>query len=406
MVTLTIDFNNIVAPNKLDLLRERVGPVPETNLKMGLTLLVSKEELEALQSISKGQARVHYLNNQSFVSSVSGYTYVSYDPDKKVCEILRRRMMSIRQISLETMGIFPGDSLLWAAVPTEDPEFMDRSQELVFSGFGNPHMSNRSPSGVLFQNDALCMVKHNDNHTRRATTIEEVKYTVLEWQRKFDTCQVQARLTLDAVRYLRDLQHAGMSLNANGTITQKELAGNLKCESVDKGLVHYLGVDYSSIITGDEMGVPIAPGLYNFHSHPKAAYEIARVQFGWPSGQDYIGFLIAYLEDDTILHIVATIEGIYILSIGEYWIENKATLPRDLATFILENYDFCGVTGKTPHQYAQDVNAVRYKDYPLFIVQYFPWNWASQPFRVSYENKDSNCFTSDETWKYYERLYK
>jgi len=406
MVTLTIDFNNIVAPNKLDLLRRRVSPVPETNLKLGLTLLVPKEELMALQSIDKGHARVRYLNTQSFVSSVSGYAYVSYDPDKKVCEILRRSRMSIRQISLETMGIFPSNSLVWAGVPTEDSEFANRCQELVFSGFGNPHMSGRSPSGTLFQNYALCMVKHNDNHARRATTVEEVRYTVLEWKRKFDSCQMQACLTLDAVRYLRDLQNVGMSLNADGTITQKELAGNLKCESVDKDLVHHLGVDYSSIITGDEMGVPIAPGLYNFHSHPRAAYETAQVQFGWPSGQDYIGFLIAYLEDDTILHIVATIEGIYILSMGEYWIENKGALSKDLATFILENYDFCGITGKTPHKYAQDVNAVRYKSYPLFTVQYFPWNWASQPFRVSYENKDSNCFTSDKTWEYYERLYK
>jgi hypothetical protein len=197
-----------------------------------------------------------------------------------------------------------------------------------------------------------------------------------------------------------------MSLNSDGSITQKEMAGNLKCEKVNNNFVQYLGVDYDSLIMGEEMGVAIAPGMYNFHSHPRGAYETAKVQFGWPSAQDYVGFLMAFLEDKTILHMVTTLEGVYIMSMGEYCLKNKANLSRGLATFILENYDFCGATDKTPYQYTREINSVTYQDHPLFTLRYLPWHLASQKFTVIYKSNDTNCFTSDDTLERYERLYE
>ena len=55
--------------------------------------------------------------------------------------------------------------------------------------------------------------------------------------------------------------------------------------------------------------------MYNFHSHPRNAYKKYNVKLGWPSGQDYIGFLLASIEDGTIFHMVITIEGIYIITL-------------------------------------------------------------------------------------------
>ena len=71
----------------------------------------------------------------------------------------------------------------------------------------------------------------------------------------------------------------------------------------------------------------LPPGMYNFHSHPREAYETANVKFGWPSAQDYVGFLMAFLEDGTVMHLVTTIEGMYIMSMSEYCLENKGNLP-------------------------------------------------------------------------------
>ncbi len=405
MVTITIDFNNIVLPNDMNLLEDRVKPSPKTSLKLGLTLMVPSEMVATLQGMPKGKARVAYINTPEFVASITGYAYISYDPKKEVCEILKRSDMPMREISLEAMGVFPNDALLWVGVEIEDPELNDKTQELIFAGFGDPHISKKRPSGVPFQSYGLCMVKYNNNQLRRATTKGDVKYVLSEFQEGTGVCQMQACLTTEAVRYLRYLQKIGLSLNSDGSITQKEMAGNLKCEKVDNDLVHHLAVDYDSLLVGEEMGVAIAPGMYNFHSHPRGAYETAKVKFGWPSAQDYVGFLMAFLEDGTILHMVTTLEGVYIMSMSEYCIENKSKLSRGIATFILENYDFCGVTDKTPHQYTREINSVTYQDHHLFTLQYLPWHWASQRFTVIYKLNDVNCFTNDKTRERYKGLY-
>ena len=326
MVTITIDFNNIVLPNNLDLLKDRVKPFPKTSLKLGLALMVPQEMLENLQGTPKGKARVRYINNPEFVTSITGYAYVSYDSKKEVCDVMKTSGLSMKEIALEAVGVFPNDALLWVGVPIEDSELRDRAQELIFAGFGDPHISKERPSGVPFQSYGLCMVKRNNNQLRRSTTRGEINYVLAEFENRAGTCQMQVCLTAEAIGYLRDLQKIGMSLNSDGSITQKEMAGNLKCEEVDNDLVHYLGVDYNSLLMGKEMGVSIAPGMYNFHSHPKGAYETAKVEFGWPSAQDYVGFLMAFLEDDTILHLVTTLEGLYIMSMSEYCLENKTKL--------------------------------------------------------------------------------
>ena len=90
MVTITIDFNNIVLTNDLGFLKDRVKPFPKTSLKLGLALMVPLEMVVTLQETPKGKARVAYINTPEFVASITGYAFVSYDPKKEVCEILKR----------------------------------------------------------------------------------------------------------------------------------------------------------------------------------------------------------------------------------------------------------------------------------------------------------------------------
>ena len=405
MVIITIDFNNIVIPNNLDLLKNRVMPFPKTSLKLALILMVTLENLETLQRTPKGNDRVTYINTPEFVGSITGYAYVTYDPEKKVCEVIKTVGVSMKNISIEIMGVFPTNSLLWSGISVDDPKLRNKTREMILAGFGDPHVSKKSPSGTPFQSCGLCMVKHNNNQLGVSTTKGDVEYVLTEFEERSGVCQMQACLTSEAIEYLRDLQKIGMSLNSDGSITQKEMAGNFKCENINNDFIHYLSIDYDSLIIGDEMGVDIAPGMYNFHSHPREAYETANVKFGWPSAQDYVGFLMAFLEDGTVMHLVTTIEGMYIMSMSEYCLENKGNLPIELATFILENYDLCAVTNKTPLQYTQEINNVLYRGHHLFTLQYLSWTRATSKFTLSYKANDSNCFTSDETLELYEHLY-
>ena len=70
----------------------------------------------------------------------------------------------------------------------------------------------------------------------------------------------------------------------------------------------------NSLISGIEEEVDAVLNRYNFHTHPREAYIRNNVVKGWPSAQDYLGFID--LDGNTIFHSVITLEGVYINGIG------------------------------------------------------------------------------------------
>jgi hypothetical protein len=405
MHIIVVDVNNIIVPNDLDSLKKLINPIPNTSLKLALYMKIPKNAITILKGLPKGKPRVVYLNTKEFVTSITGFAYVSYDPKKAVCEILKISGISIKEICRQTIGVFPNNAMIWAGIPVEDNNIRKRARELTKAGFDEPHISEKRPSGTHFSSYGLCMLKLNDNQLRISASEGNVNYVLNEFEKKMGICQMQVVLTSDTLRYLRDLQKIGMTINYDGSISQKEIAGNLICERVDKDLVHHLTVDYDSLLTGNEMGVSIVTGMYNFHSHPREAYDRANMKVGWPSSQDYLGFFMAFLEDGTIIHLVTSLEGIYVLSMSEYSLENKTKFSKKIKTFILDNYNFCEVKNKTPVQYTRDINSILYKGNHLFVLQYLPWHMASQRIDVMYKSNQSNCFTNDKTFDNYQKLY-
>jgi hypothetical protein len=234
--------------------------------------------------------------------------------------------------------------------------------------------------------------------------IDDAEYVCMTFSNKRGTCQTKFKLTSDSIKYMKQLHKLGSTMNSDGSITQKEMAGNLRMSGTDTNGVQILDIDHSSLITGHEEGVKIAPGLYNFHSHPRTAYDTHNVKVGWPSAQDYVGFLIAYIEDDTILHFVTSIEGLYVISMNRHWLLNKHLVSSELSTFIINRYSFCGTKG-TPYQYVRNINKIMYEDHPLFAVKYIPWKQAGMDITIDYKKDGENCFTSDNTIDFYDKLY-
>ena len=68
------------------------------------------------------------------------------------------------------MGVFPTNSLLWSGISVDDPKLRNKTREMILAGFGDPHVSKKSPSGTPFQSYGLCMVKHNNNQLGVSTT--------------------------------------------------------------------------------------------------------------------------------------------------------------------------------------------------------------------------------------------
>ena len=152
-------------------------------------------------------------------------------------------------------------------------------------------------------------------------------------------CTLKARLSNSAIQYLRNICKRGFTWNKDGKISQKELAGKLVLSKITSDLVSELDVDKESIVSGGEEEVELVDGLYNFHSHPQEAYERNNVQLGWPSAHDYLGFIKSSVLYDTILHIVSCVEGFYVISLNDYWTNNKDKIDKDVISFVLEQYN-------------------------------------------------------------------
>jgi hypothetical protein len=251
------------------------------------------------------------------------------------------------------------------------------------------------------------MLRQNDIIVNNS--VNDVKYVISQLlMEENGYCELRAKLSDDSIHYLRNISKIGSTLNSNGSITQKELAGRLIAGKIEKNLTYHLDVDRNSIISGKEQGVKIVGGLYNFHSHPQEAYKSNNVNIGWPSSQDYVGFLYSAITHNTILHIVGSLEGIYIISLTKYWASKKEILNSNkyVYSFILDNYSFSYKKKLTTiNWYVRTVNRIEFEDFPLFIVQFFSWKKANSSFIVNYSKNGENCFVRQSTEEKYKYLH-
>lgn len=402
--SLLIDFDNIIGPNKLTLLENKTQPVPETKHSLGLVLVVSDQEHRALNSIPKGESRVKYINTTPFVNSITGHAYTIYDKKKRLCEIMGLSGAVLPEIMDSILSHIPNDVTLWVGIVLDDPHLDILIREYVKAGFCDPYICKASPLGFAFRGYGLCMLRQNDIVNNDATN--DVKYVLTQFMaERQGHCTLHARLSSSSIEYLRQISKIGSTDNKDGKISQKELAGRFLTGCIDSSLVYNLDVDRQSIVSGEEEGVEIVGSLYNFHSHPREAYDRHGVQMGWPSPQDHVGFLSSSIKYDTILHIVASIEGFYVVSLTEHWANKKEKLDKKVVDFILENYDIRYQIGKTPTWYTRTVNSIAYEGYPVFLVQFFSWNDASSDFIVPYRKTGVNCFARQSTIDKYRQLY-
>lgn len=405
MASLLIDFDNIIKPNNLALLKSAIQPIPETIYSLGLVLTLGQKQYNALEAIPKGNGRVQYLNSEQFVNSITGYAYLIYDKKKKVCEIMCIKGPVLSQAINNALSSIPNNVTLWVGIALDNPNMDSLIQEYIKLGFHDPYICKSSPLGYVFGSYGLCMLKQNDIVDNN-NAMNDIKYIFTQFMSEQQGhCILRARLSEKAIQYLQQVSKIGSTINKDGFITQKELAGRLLAGIIDSDLTYHLEVDRSSIVSGEEEGVEIIGGLYNFHSHPREAYDRNNVQLGWPSAQDYIGFMASSLKYDTILHLVVSLEGFYVISLSNYWINKKEKLDKNVATFILEKYNLLYEKGRTTTWYLRTVNGISYEGFPIFLVQFFPWYDSNASFIVPFRKNGVNCFARQNTLEKYEQLY-
>lgn len=406
MSTILIDFDTIVRNKNLQNLEQRIKPVPAPGYSTGLVLNISSSEKDALEQIPKGPGRVQYINTPSFVNAIKGFAYVIYDKRKKVCEITGIKGIILYDILDTTLASIPNDVTLWVGIDIKHELFSSIVHNYIKSDFQDPYICKTSPLGYKFEYYGLCMLKKNDKQEYNA--LHEVEYVLSQFiNNKTGNCAIKLRFNPKTIEYLQKMCQMGSTINGNGTITQKELAGTFKVTNVEKDLAYILSIDRETTFSGDEEGVEIAKCLYNFHTHPREAYENHGTHLGWPSAQDYIGFLGSVLSYRTIIHVVVAMEGMYVLSLTKDWVKKLDQIEnKTVQDFIKKEYNLCNQKDKGVEWYIQKVNSIGYKGFPLFHTVYLPWSRANRTIAVVYSKTGVNCFSNQETIDKYKDLYE
>lgn len=396
--SLLVDFNNIIKPNNLNNLIAKIQPLPETTkYHIGLVLIIPKYQLQLLEKIPVGYGRVQYINSVEFVNSIEGVAYLIYNKRKKICEITGMSRYIIKKVLESILLYIPNDVTLWVNININHDNLTEIIDNYANAGFRNPYISIKSPLGSALGYYGLCMVRKNspEKIEKAENTLNDVTYVLEQFiNREEQNCKLKVKLGKDTVAYLKQLSRTGSTLNHNGSVSQKEIAGSFILSNANDNLVYTIDVDKTSIIAGSEEGVPVMQSQYNFHTHPKEAYDRHNVKIGWPSSQDYLGYLGAVAQFGTIFHTVISLEGIYIISLHDYWVDKLDKLDDSVVSYIKKNYNIAYTDGKNIKWYLRTINNLSYGDWPLFLIQYFSWENATRPFMVSYIRDGLNCFTS------------
>jgi hypothetical protein len=397
MVSLLIDFKKIIDTKNHSFLLEYLEQVPKSKFDIGLILIVPKKQLDILGKLGLGKQKIEYLNNKSFVKSILSHTYVIFN--ETICEIVYPIHSFVGVVIQSIFTELQDVTKILVGIPIKEVKTIEKYADEYF---GNPHICTKSiNSKKEYKHKTLCLVR--DKHDTK-NSLNDINY-VLKQSKNVDYCMILASLSKETIKYLKNLCETGFTNNKDGGKTQKEVAGNMYARKIDSKSNHIIEVNKQSMIHGNEFGVDIVDGLYNFHSHPRNAYEHYNVKLGWPSAQDYIGFLLALMEDDTVFHLVITLEGIYIMSLSKEWSIDKDKLDKKTVKFIEKEYNFCYKEGNTIQWYLHNVNRIKYKKHQLFKVQFLYWKNASDSFSLPYAKTNDNCFSCTETKKLYDKLY-
>lgn len=388
MPGLLID-RKVLVKHKINKLLDIAGKPPKTKDDVGIIFLIPEKNYKKLLELSDGMEKIMYISSKSFTNNVTGSYYIVYNEKRKICEIRgyvgdQGHLNSI----LKSITVYmPRDITIWAGVVP-----IDKSEHYISAGFDNPHISDHSPLQYDFLDKGVAFSKKNSEQNSPNADSVRNKLRHASTQTG-DLCNIYARFTHNALTYLKELNESKQT---------NEQAGSLVVSNVVKQgsqLVFELSPDPINTKNGQSETVDAVWSRYNFHTHPKKAYENHGVTRGWPSSQDFVGFL--QLDNHTVFHTVVTLEGVYIISLSPEWHVDIRKVDKK---FVLKHYDINHDTKIDFKTYTKMINEKKYKGVQLFIVKYLPWESATTSFPVYYAKTGDKCLATEEVFELYKKV--
>lgn len=399
MSAILIDYN-IASKNK-DLIStlEKPPEMPKS-FACGLVVVIPERIRKSLESLPKGEKRVEYLGSSEFVQSIKKSYYVCYNEKKEICVLGQRCCQDIKEV-LPAFSTLPENVLLWVCIPLSESMFSETVKNLADSGFHSPYITDETPLGKNQEGGITLSRKVKDSVHDVNKTLNTITHLLSEKQG--ESCGMSVCLSAEAVATLKKWPFQGYVKGKNGKKTQKELTGELFVKDVVKKngkTLYVFDVERGSIESGREEEVDVNATRGSAHSHPKMAYEKYKVDRAWASATDFLGY--HSLGENCIFHVVATIEGAYILSFTEYWGKRLKEIDRK---FIKKNFEIDYKDPYTPAQFVEKVNGILYNGHPIYKVFFFPWDKAGTVFNVHYPKIEGICLTSQKTVDVYRKIH-
>jgi len=412
MASLLIDYTNIIQKNKRDMgnLNGKIHTelLPEGKGNIGLILVIPVDQFTNLKQSSN---KIEYVNTREFVDSILWFYFILYDKKRNLCEFptIVPIYEQIKLIVDLLMTELPEETMLWAGVfnisKGKDPNTNTVIDNYINVGFGNPYITDKSPSNNMYPK-GLAFFKENIIESDDVSEVNDVKNESIYISRQYKSgnrCFVSAKIKNEDLSLLKSLTKPKATINKNGTMTQKEMSGSFNVTDVinENGrIVFELSVDQESVINGVEENVKAVRNRYNFHTHPEGCYKSHGVTNGWPSAQDYMGFI--KLNGHTISHVVVTLEGLYAISYSQTWQYTKNKIPE---TFVMNKYNIDHKKDMTPYEYVNVVNRIKYKGEPVFFITYLKWEQAGDNFAAFFSRTGDNCLATEESVNFYKKYY-
>lgn len=383
---LVIDYQKVVRPNAkiLGAFLSKIGKIPQgKNVMLGLILDVPDADVKHLDALPLGEERVRFLNN----ITVNKVSWVFFNPKRKLCELYDITPENLEVIKRE----FPSFSH-WIGVDSNSPSRDSIIDCCIDSGYGHPYMSDTSPLGHVFGEYGVCMSRLSEQADPKSVRVE-THYVIEQFANNHEkNCDLKIQLSDKAIKYLKSLPLAGY-----GSGKQKEISGMLVIKNAKKigDLFVYTVCSASESKVGKAETVTLDKSLYNFHSHPKEAYNRHRVKYAWPSTQDFIGYYDAVMQYRTIFHGVASLEGLYFISLHKDFPAGERELDEDE---IANAYEIGRDEVSTPYEFVEHANNIKSK---FFTIGFLPWERSHEIISISYPKFEDNCFVSDKSLEAY-----
>lgn len=390
MICILVDYVKII-DDKSNIKRILRDPPKKEGFCPGLILVIGDKFYNILLKIQKGEKRVNYINSDNFIDNVIDNYYIMYDEKRNICILDKDCDQHLSQL---ITNVLPLSSTIFYNIQLNEKDLLPKAKKIISEGFYNPYISIKDKSIVF--------IKENKDLKRKDNTVKDVLYILSQYKSGGDHCYLHAKLSPKSVNFLKSASKIGITRNANGKKSQKELTGELVVKDIinnNDRFVFIIDVNKDSIEHGEEENVDVSSTRYNFHSHPKEAYIRHSVNKAWPSVTDYLGYY--KLGNNTIFHCVATLEGIYIISFSSYWCSNLEKVSKK---FIDKNFDIDHKQNIDPDAYVKKINSIMFEGYPIFELKFLSWSDAGREFKVSFAKTGGGCISSERVMQTYRKL--